>query len=33
MTEFESTTVELAKPPAVKQRSPAWFAWRRFTAN
>ena len=32
MTELEVPT-ELATPPAVKQRSPAWFAWRRFTAN
>ncbi|HEY0854335.1 MAG TPA: ABC transporter permease [Devosia sp.] len=26
-------TAELATPPAVRQRSPAWFAFRRFTAN
>jgi ABC-type dipeptide/oligopeptide/nickel transport system permease subunit len=32
MTGIDSTA-ELATPPAVRQRSPAWFAWRRFTAN
>lgn len=33
MTEMESTTTDLATPVTLKQRSPAWFAWRRFTAN
>jgi len=32
MTEIQGTT-RLATPPTVRQRSPAWFAWRRFTAN
>jgi ABC-type dipeptide/oligopeptide/nickel transport system permease subunit len=31
-TEIEAAT-ELAVPAAAKQRSPAWFAWRRFLAN
>jgi ABC-type dipeptide/oligopeptide/nickel transport system permease subunit len=31
-TEIEAAT-ELAVPATTKQRSPAWFAWRRFLAN
>jgi peptide/nickel transport system permease protein/oligopeptide transport system permease protein len=31
-TELE-TVAELAVPPSLKQRSPAYFAWRRFLAN
>jgi len=35
MTELASTAAAppLAKPDAVRQRSPLYFAWRRFTAN
>ena len=34
MTEVVSTSAPpLAKPDAVRQRSPLYFAWRRFTAN
>lgn len=32
MTEIEAAP-GLATPPTARQRSPAWFAWRRFTAN
>ena len=34
MTEIATTAAPpLAKPDAVRQRSPLYFAWRRFTAN
>ena len=34
MTELTSTAAPpLAKPDAIRQRSPLYFAWRRFTAN
>jgi len=33
MTEIISTAPPLAKPEGIRQRSPLYFAWRRFTAN
>jgi len=33
MTEITSDHIVLAKPEAVRQRSPLYFAWRRFVAN
>jgi peptide/nickel transport system permease protein/oligopeptide transport system permease protein len=32
-TQIDADATTLAAPPATKQRSPAYFAWRRFTAN
>ena len=31
--EVENVFAELATPPAYRQRSPLYFAWRRFLAN
>jgi len=33
VTEIATTAPPLAKPDAVRQRSPLYFAWRRFAAN
>jgi len=33
MTEISGTHVALAKPDTPRQRSPLYFAWRRFSAN
>lgn len=32
-TQIETGVTELAVPPTSRQRSPAYFAWRRFAAN
>ena len=31
--EVENVFADLAAPPAYRQRSPLYFAWRRFLAN
>ena len=33
MTEVSTSGIALAKPDQPKQRSPLYFAWRRFAAN